>query len=193
MTNTFKSKSWEFLNSNFGLFMMSSIVLSFITWGYTQWTDSLEKEKALSEKFAMLSTEISYRVLVMDNYFESKCSASEHLGMHTFRDIEDIYSASANYKAIFGENADKDLHTLIWEMAAIQDDNVKQQYVNCFDSLLHFNANLNRFQNQMDMQGMFYGQQINYEKEVNILIEMFKSAIDQIGNDKLLLTTRFRN
>lgn len=182
MANNFKSKAWVFLNSNFGLFMMSSIVVSFITWSYTQWTDSLEKEKALSEKSTMLSTEISYRVQVMKNYFESECAA-EKLGIGTFRDIQGIYSAGSNHKAIFAENAGKDLHTLIWEESAIQKGQIKQQYVNYFHALLKFNAYLNRLLNEMDTQGLFYGQNVNYEKEINKLKEMFTSALDEIGND----------
>lgn len=192
MANKFKSKLWNFLNSSFGLFLMSSVALSFITWSYTQWTDSLEKEKVLSEKFAMLSTEISYRVLVLDNYFESECTA-EKLGIGTFRAIQNIYRANSNYKAIFAENTDKELHTLIWEVSAIQNDNVKQQYVDCFHALLQFNAYLNRLLDELDIQGSFYGQQVNYEKEVNLLKGMFRSAMDELGNYKLLATTQLHH
>jgi len=188
MANKFKSKLWEFLNSSFGLFLMSSVALSFITWSYTQWTDSLEKEKVLSVKYAMLSTEISYRVQVLDNYFESECTP-EKLGVGTFLDIQNIYRANSNYKAIFAENTDKELHTLIWEISAIQKDNAKQQYVDCFHALLQFNAYLNRLLDELDMQGLFYGQQVNYEKEINLLKGMFGSAMDEIGNYKLMTTS----
>lgn len=189
MANKFKSQSWVFLNSNFGLFMMSSIVLSFITWSYAQWTDSLEKEKARSAKFELLGTEISYRVQVMDNYFESECTA-EKLGIDTFRDLEEIYSATSSYKAIFAENTGKELHTLIWEVSAIQKDHVKHQYVSCFDSLLLFNAYLNRLLNELDTQGLFYNQQVNYEKEIKLLKGMFRSAMGELGNDRLLTMTQ---
>lgn len=90
MTDGPKSKLWVFLNSNFGLFMMSSIVLSFMTWSYTQWTDSLEKKKVLSEKLTKLETEVSYRVQVMQNYFESECSEHSNLSRKTFKDIDEI-------------------------------------------------------------------------------------------------------
>jgi hypothetical protein len=106
-----KAKIWDFLNSNFGLFMMSSIVLSFITWSYAQWTDSLEKEKIQSEKFTMLETELSYRLQVMNNYFESECAA-ERRGANTLTDIGNIYRGAENYKAIFAENSEKDPYTL---------------------------------------------------------------------------------
>lgn len=163
--------------------MMSSIVLSFISWSYTQWTDSLEKEKDLSEKVTRLNTEITYRVQVMQNYFESECSDPQNLSIDTFMDIDEIYRATSNYKAIFPENIDKDLHALIWEVSALQEENVKQQYINCFDSLLQFNAYINRLLNQMDRQGQFYGQPVDYEKEVNILKGKFTSALNEIEND----------
>jgi len=186
MANELKSKLWVFLNSNFGLFLMSSVVLSFITWSYTQWMDALEKEKALSEQSTKLNTEISYRVQVIHNYFESECSDPQNLSIDTFMDIEEIYSASSSYKAIFPENNDKELHTLIWEMSAIQKENVKQQYIDCFNSLLQFNAYLNRLLNQMDTQGQFYGQPVDYEMEVNVLKETFSAALNKIENAPLL-------
>lgn len=182
MADRLKSKLWEFLNSNFGLFIMSSIVLSFITWSYTQWADSLEKKKVLSEKLTKLDTEISYRVQVMQNYFESECSEHSNLSRKTFKDIDEIYSAAPSYKAIFPENADKDLHTLIWELSAIQKGNSKHLYVNCFDSLLQFNAYLNRLQSQVDSQGLFYGKAVDYEKEVAVLIGKFTSALSLVDS-----------
>jgi len=163
--------------------MMSSIVLSFITWSYTQWMDSLEKEKVVTEKSTMLNTEISYRVQVMQNYFESECSVAHNLSSETFEDINDIYSAAPRYQAVFPENNDKDLHTLVWELSALQKESKREPYIHCFDSLLQFNAYMNRLQNQMDAQGLFYGQSIDYEKEVNMLRGKFTSALNEIYSD----------
>lgn len=188
MTDQLKSKLWVFLNSNFGLFMMSSIVLSFITWSYTQWTDSLQKEKAMTEKRTKLMTEISYRVQVMENYFESECSDHKNLSRKTFTDIDDIYGAAPSYKAIFPENAGKDFHTLIWEMSTIKGKTAKPQYISCFDSLLIFNAYLNRLQNQIDKQGLFYGQDVVFAHEVAILQGKFKSALSEIESEQLFST-----
>ena len=180
-----KSKLWEFLNSNFGLFIMSSVVISFITWSYTQWNDSLEREKVLAEKISKLETEIFYRVKVMHNYFESECSEDRNLSRKTFEDIDEIYSTAPSYNAIFPENAGKDLHTLVWELSAVQTGNTKQLYISCFDSLLQFNAYLNRLQNQVDAQGQFYGRDVNYKKEVTMLIAKFTSALDLVGGVSL--------
>ncbi len=182
MADGLKSKLWGFLNSNFGLFIMSSIVLSFITWSYTQWTDSLEEEKVLSERLTKLETEISYRVQVMQNYFESECSEHSNLSLKTFKDIDEIYGAAPSYKAIFPENAGKDLHTLIWEMSAVQEGNAKHLYISCFDSLLQFNAYLNRLQSQVDSQGLFYGEAVNYKKEVAMLTAKFTSALGLVDS-----------
>lgn len=183
MADRAESKLWVFLNSNFGLFMMSSIVLSLITWSYTQWTDSLEQKRVISEKLTKLETEISYRVQVMQNYFESECSEHSNLSRKTIKDIEKIYRAAPGYQAIFPNNASKDLHILIWELSAVQKGKEKQQYINCFNSLLQFNAYLNRLQNQLDSQGKFYGKAPDYKKEVAILIEKFTSAL-KLANSK---------
>ncbi len=73
--------------------------------------DSLKKEKILCEKLTKLSTEISYRAQLMQNYFESECSDHQNLSPKTFTDTDEIYGAAPGYKAIFPENASKDLHT----------------------------------------------------------------------------------
>lgn len=178
-----KSKLWVFLNSSFGLFLMSSIVVSFITWSYTQWTDSLEAKKVLSERVAKLDTEISYRVQVLQNYFESECSEHSNLSRKTFKDIDEIYGAAPSYQAIFQENAGKDLHILIWEFSAVQKEDTKHLYISCFDSLLQFNAYLNRLQNQVDSQNQFYGEAVNYEKEVAMLTGKFTSALGLLNSE----------
>jgi len=177
-----QSKVWEFLNSNFGLFIMSSIVVSFMTWSYTQWTDSLEKKQELSEKVTKLDTEISYRVQVMQNYFESECSNESHLSRDTFQDIDDIYSAAASYNAIFPENDAKDLHTLIWEMSVVQKGYTRDLFVTCFDSLLQFHMYLNRLQTQVDSQNLFYEQEVDYAKEVAVLMGQFTSALGVVDS-----------
>ena len=67
----------------------------------------------------------------------------------------------------------------------MQIENPKQPYARCFDSLLQFNAYLNRLQNQVDAQGQFYGRDVNYKKEVTMLIAKFTSALDLVGGVSL--------
>lgn len=181
MAKELKSKLWVFLNSNFGLFMMSSIVVSFITWSYTQWTDSLEKEKVLSEKLTKLETEFSYRVQVMQNYFESECVDHDQIGRKTVDDIDQIYRAAPSYQAIFPENAEKDLHMIIWELSAVQKEDAKHLYISCFDSLLKFNTELNRLQTQVDPRGFMYEERVNYIEKVAMLTAKFTSAIKLVN------------
>jgi hypothetical protein len=177
MTEGQKSKIWILLNSNFGLFIMSSIVLSFITWSYTQWTDSLEKKKVISEKSVKLKTEISYRVQLMQNYFVAECSEHSYLSRKTFEDIGEIYDAVPKYQSIFVENDGKPLHVLIWEISAVQKGDLEPRYVRCFHSLLQFYSYLNRLLNQVDSQGQFYGIDIDYDKEVTVLRAKFTSSL----------------
>ena len=98
------TKLWEFLNSSFGLFLLSSVVLSLVTWMYTEVTQSIEQRVVNSEKATKLDTEISYRVQLLHNYFQSECAEHRNLSRSTFLDIQDLYKAAPKFQAIFPEN-----------------------------------------------------------------------------------------
>jgi hypothetical protein len=85
-----RSRLWAFLNSSFGLFVLSSVVLSFMTWAYTEVSHSIEQRKVTTESITKLKTEMSYRIRLINDYFESECSEDSILnerGKKTFEDL----------------------------------------------------------------------------------------------------------
>ena len=128
---------WKFLNSSFGLFLLSSVVLSLVTWMYTEVSQSIEQRIVDAEKATKLDTEISYRIRLLDNYSQSECSERSILSRDTFVDIRDIYKADPEFQAIFPENRQKDLHILIWEKAALLEAGEKKVFVNSFNTFLY--------------------------------------------------------
>ena len=190
MAEETKSRLWTFLNSNFGLFILGSVVVSFISWSYTQWSDALESSKITTEKILKLETEVSYRVQLLQNYFDSECTEPSELSAKTFDDIDEIYTASSNYKPIFSENAGKELHALVWELSSLQTETLKQPYVSSFDSLLQFNAYLNRLKNQTGAGNSFYGNPVDFVKEVDLLKTKFAAAIHKLDGLPIQLLAR---
>ena len=176
-----RERLWKFLNSSFGLFLLSSVGLSFLTWLYTAVSQAIEQRAVIAEKTTKLDTEISYRIRLLTNYFESDCADHSNLSRSTFEDIQHIYKADPAFQAIFPENQNKDLHILIWEKAALLDADEKRVFVESFNSLTTgFNARLTRFLRQTTRSGLFYGEQPDLGQEVATLIQMFSTAIRPI-------------
>ena len=162
---------WHFLNSNFGLFLLSTFFLSFSSWIYTQWTQGLEQDRVRTQSIRKLETEINYRTRLMDNFFASECADNTNIGSHTIESLKKMYNANSrsSFKGVFTENNDKPLHTLIWEWASLQHGQTKHQGFNSFEVLLAFNAYVNRLTGSSVRQGSFYGEPIDYHKEVKTL------------------------
>jgi hypothetical protein len=55
---------WKLLNSSFFLWLLSSLVISFGTWGYAQWKAAEAKKAELAEKITKLDHEIENRLNV---------------------------------------------------------------------------------------------------------------------------------
>jgi len=177
-----RSRLWSFLNSGFGIFFFSSVVLSFVTWSYTELSHNNQQRGIARENITKLDTEISYRIRLVENYFASECTDPEKITPKTFMDIQQIYRAKPDYQSIFSENREKGLHTLMWERAALslKPEN-KKGFIAAFNDLLNFNASLTKIQSETDSAGLSYGIRSDAEK-VKELQEKFSSAIDHIEN-----------
>ena len=172
---------WKFLNSSFGLFLLSSVGLSLVTWMYTEVSQSIEQRIVNAEKATELDTEISYRIRLLNNYFQSDCADHKVLSLATFEDIRDIYKADPDFQAIFPENRQKDLHILIWEKSALLEAGEKEVFVESFNKLTTgFNAYLTRFLRETERGGLFYGEVPDLGEKVTELIQLFSTAIDPI-------------
>jgi hypothetical protein len=57
---------WSFLNSSLGLWVLSSLVLGFITWSYTHWEEKRSRQESLFEVARKLDTEIADRIRAFD-------------------------------------------------------------------------------------------------------------------------------
>ncbi len=181
------ARLWTFLNSNFGLFVLSSIVVSFMGWAYTEFSQSIEQRELTMESVTKLTTEVSYRIQMIDSYFESECMVPDNLEQRTFDEIREIYRAAPEYQSIFPENREKDLHMLLWELAALQDDEKRPGFQKSFNSMLGFNADLNKHLNPvvnsyavpMDSED----DKAALEKDVGALMKAFAEAIAPIKDE----------
>lgn len=181
------ARLWIFLNSNFGLFVLSSIVVSFMGWAYTEFSQSIEQRELTMESVAKLTTEVSYRIQMIDSYFESECMVEDNLDEQTFNEIRQIYRAAPEYQSIFPENREKDLHMLLWELAALQGDEKRLDFQEAFNSMLDFNADLNKHLNPVENSyAMPMESQVNkatLKKDVDALMKTFAEAMAPIKDE----------
>jgi hypothetical protein len=177
------TRVWMFLNSKFGLFLLSSVGVSFVTWMYTEVSQSIEQRAEHAASAMALDSEIEYRIRLMNNYFISDCAEHSELDHATITDIRDIYEGNSQYEAITPWNRGKNLHTLIWERAALlKADKARDDFRKSFDELtLQFNAYLTRLVRELERSAEFYGSPVDYPKEVEELITRFTSAIQPMA------------
>lgn len=71
-----KSELWEFVNSSFGIWLLSTIVVGAATLGYTKWQEKKEHEQAFSQALGMSKTEIGYRIAYFSHLVETKVGPS---------------------------------------------------------------------------------------------------------------------
>lgn len=63
---TNKKSFLDFLNSTLGIWVLSSVALSLITWGYTQWTENKKKDVERDQTIAEMDAEISNRIIDLE-------------------------------------------------------------------------------------------------------------------------------
>jgi hypothetical protein len=158
-----QSKLWTFLNSNFGLFILSSIVLGLISWGYTtlQTRSAENVQKRVLER--RLVTEMRYRVLIVDLKIQDGREAPDSIAWRFLYDIEDTFhghtSRTANGKTsetsfspIFSEFSNRGVHSLFWEYASYH-DKIDAEQNRVMETLLNFDLFLNKcITNDLDDQ-----------------------------------------
>lgn len=57
-----KQRAWKFLNSPLGLWMLSSVVVALLTWGFSQWQSSAAENVTRQRMTARLDVEIASRL-----------------------------------------------------------------------------------------------------------------------------------
>ena len=113
-----QKRMWKFLNSAFGLWILSSIALAFVTWSYSQWQASAVKESERHALVERITTEIAGRL-----------RNGETL-VHSSRTREQLYTAlvaingGANHInfdfGVFPEFRLRTLQSLLYELDGIK-------------------------------------------------------------------------
>jgi hypothetical protein len=117
---------WTFLNSSFGIFLMSSIGLSGLTFVFSSWYQGRERAKETKENTSRLDAEITYRLRFLDvlrkpqfSYTEVYSARSALTGDHA---DDPTVGRIDEFTPIFSEFRGRTLASLIWELSALPGD-----------------------------------------------------------------------
>ncbi|MES9930334.1 MAG: hypothetical protein ABW158_19655 [Candidatus Thiodiazotropha sp. 6PDIVS] len=88
---TTRSKVWELLNSAFILWILSTIVISGITWAYTSWKETIEKEVQYSDEVLAIDLELAARLQFFDSNLRQQASRNSVLSISTMKTLLSSY------------------------------------------------------------------------------------------------------
>jgi hypothetical protein len=109
-----------FLNSNLGIFLLSTVFISMFTWSYNTWTNHMNSKRADQRARQKLGLEIMNRLRYLDE-FETEFPYEER---HALESALDGFDSHANvnpswiphYSSVFPEYEERSMVSLIWEL-----------------------------------------------------------------------------
>lgn len=149
------STIWKFLNSHFGLFVFSSIVLGVISWGYGEFQLTTKITIENEQLAHRLLTEIQYRNSLLELKFDDASNAADsNIWMYIY-DIEDIVKGRVErfsngkksfteFTPVFKEYSDRGMHSLYWEYIFTEEKNRNISRDHTIKVLSEFNILLNK-------------------------------------------------
>jgi len=103
-----------FFNSGLGIWLLSSIVLGFITWSYSTWSDSRSKVRENEATIEKLDVEIAARVERFRELLANATSAQTYyMALWSLDNPATIDKFTAG---IFPEFASRSLRSLLWDL-----------------------------------------------------------------------------
>ena len=125
-----KSKTWEFLNSSFGIWLLSSVALGLITWGYTQISQSIAADKKNATEIEKHNIEIAARV---SNYKVAVSHLRQNGDYYNSNDIILFFAQTT-----LPEFRDKNLRALLLEQFVMVSGDRKSEVRKAIDGIDKF-------------------------------------------------------
>ncbi len=143
------ARLWLFLNSTFGIFLMSTVFISLFSWGYNQWSSSRVQLAEKERTWKRLQVEVSNRIRFIERMtyrFPSREYSVIRSAIYGYDPQGNVNpSWIRHYSPVFPEYKERSLSSLIWELASVDagqrqrqiDDlrNNAYQIESCFDRL----------------------------------------------------------
>lgn len=125
-------KLWLLLNSAFGLWLLSSVFITFGTWKYTQWSEDQQRVKERSEKIERIDQEIESRFAI-DGVFSTVLGVAEKSMKGIAISQEQLTKLYAGVlapppeeRSLFPEYSKRGLLSLMKELSLLLEGNERQ-------------------------------------------------------------------
>lgn len=120
-----KNKVWSFLNSNFGIWFLSSIVLSALTFSYSSYENYQERVTAQAGKILKLDIEISNRLDILSHALLNRKSDPKKMQIAL---LSMANPGQATYPVhVYEEYKNRTTQSLFWELYSLSEDKSKNE------------------------------------------------------------------
>ncbi|MDQ8022200.1 MAG: hypothetical protein REI94_10190 [Moraxellaceae bacterium] len=135
------SKVWAFLNSSFGLWLLTSVVLSFASWQFTQWHDDRKARTERQARIEKLDVEIASRLdrhsssnlsIVRDPKSKTKPTTEEKAALY-----KEVLLPPPIEMVVYPEFAQRGLVSLLSELTPLLTDMEQQCLMRARYEALH--------------------------------------------------------
>jgi hypothetical protein len=115
---------WDLLNSSFGIFVLSSIVLGSLSFTYGQWRD----HRSRRQKMEQLDIEVALRLQAMDKM----CSGPDNVYYSNLVNANKVIDGDPKssfyvHKPVFSEFQNKSITSLLWQLYLVAPDESRNE------------------------------------------------------------------
>lgn len=174
-----KNKIWIFLNSSFGIWLLSSVALSIITWGYTQITSAVSENRKNLIDIAKHDAEIGTRIKSYKIKLSKSQSISEYFEANNCFIVGQCYDL--NSQTTLPEFKDKNLRALLLELTIIVSSERKSQIQKAIDGLDELNQTQILQRNIYDRQELRNSLDIEMKSNRKKLLNILKNNFNDIN------------
>ena len=120
-----KTKLWTFLNSTFGLWLLSTVAVGFITWSYTEWTKNKTEKSGKAELIRKLDSEITGRI----SFLEASLNKNDIVLGVFFDSLYKFFNRNkdSNEDTVFEEFNNRNMRSLLIELSQIVPESEKPE------------------------------------------------------------------
>jgi hypothetical protein len=126
-----QSKLLRFLNTSFGLFLLSTVFISSFSWSFNAWLTHQKEFAEIQKNRQKLKIEVMNRLQYIDDLKEP----IPYNHYHTIQNVLDGFIPSANtrpswipyYGAVFPEYQARSFISLLWELESLSDKSQREK------------------------------------------------------------------
>ena len=111
--------AWKVLNSSFGIFLLSSVFLSSLTFAFTSWREAAAKAEKSAESIKRLDLEITSRLTQLEPLNVATFTYSSLLTARAATTGESLPDILDRFYVVFPEYRDRSALSLLWELRSL--------------------------------------------------------------------------